>query len=269
MMRVKRLFIYVSIFLFVACNNTYEKQNLPIPKYLHYRKSDTLLFGKREQIHLLTFNYDDVLITLGVSSHKLLKTSAFAKKENAVAGINGSFFDRDKGGSVVYMEKNNQVISYKKKSDTKWTKPDSLVNGIIILTKNKELQIEKLKEETYYEKSNNEIFAIASGAILLKDSVSQRLPKMEFCTKKHPRTCIAKRKNKILFLVIDGRNSHSEGISLMELQRYLLNLGYTDAINLDGGGSSTMWIKNRGVVNSPSDSEGERVVANSFLILSK
>jgi exopolysaccharide biosynthesis protein len=49
-------------------------------------------------------------------------------------------------------------------------------------------------------------------------------------------------------------------------------LGCSSAINLDGGGSSTMYIKDSGVVNYPSDNnqhdhEGERPVSNAILIL--
>ncbi len=56
-------------------------------------------------------------------------------------------------------------------------------------------------------------------------------------------------------------------MSLIETQKYLLNLGCIDAINLDGGGSSTMWIKNKGIINTPSDKNGERVVSNALLLI--
>ena len=52
----------------------------------------------------------------------------------------------------------------------------------------------------------------------------------------------------------------------------MLWLGCTEAINLDGGGSSTMYIKDEGVINFPSDNkqhdhEGERPVSNAILVL--
>jgi len=58
-------------------------------------------------------------------------------------------------------------------------------------------------------------------------------------------------------------------MNLMETQKYLLDLGCYDAINLDGGGSTTMWIKDKGIVNFPSDKEGERLVSNAILLLKK
>jgi hypothetical protein len=68
-----------------------------------------------------------------------------------------------------------------------------------------------------------------------------------------PRTAIARLADgKVALMVVDGRSSASRGVSLSELADMLLNLGATDAINLDGGGSSAM-VVNGMVVNAPSD----------------
>ena len=45
------------------------------------------------------------------------------------------------------------------------------------------------------------------------------------------------------------------------------DLGILNGVNLDGGGSATMWIAGRGVVNDPSDSDGERPVSNAVVVL--
>ncbi|MCI0513628.1 phosphodiester glycosidase family protein [candidate division KSB1 bacterium] len=90
-----------------------------------------------------------------------------------------------------------------------------------------------------------------------------------FATTRHPRTAIGYHQSgQRLFLVtVDGRQpAHSVGMTLDELARFLLSLGCYQALNLDGGGSTTMVIANK-VVNSPSDATGERAVANSLLIL--
>ena len=58
-------------------------------------------------------------------------------------------------------------------------------------------------------------------------------------------------------------------MNLGEVQKYLLDFGCVDAINLDGGGSTSMWIKDKGLVNIPSDKSGERPVANALLLLKK
>ena len=78
---------------------------------------------------------------------------------------------------------------------------------------------------------------------------------------RHPRTAIGIDDEDFAYLVVvDGRSSASSGMSLAELQRYLDGLGLLNAINLDGGGSSTMVLQGS-VVNTPSDGR-ERSVAS-------
>ncbi len=82
---------------------------------------------------------------------------------------------------------------------------------------------------------------------------------------RHPRTAVAQTFNgDLLFVVVDGRSSRSSGMTLPELAAYLKRLGGRSAINLDGGGSSTMLVKGR-VVNRPSDGR-ERPISNGIVI---
>jgi exopolysaccharide biosynthesis protein len=71
----------------------------------------------------------------------------------------------------------------------------------------------------------------------------------------------------VLFVAIDGRTDSAAGMSLVEAQQYLLRMGCIDAINMDGGGSTTLWTEDHGVVNHPSDKTGERPVANAVLVI--
>ncbi|MGB7806468.1 MAG: phosphodiester glycosidase family protein, partial [Actinomycetota bacterium] len=63
------------------------------------------------------------------------------------------------------------------------------------------------------------------------------------------------------------RKSSSVGMTLIGFAGYLRDLGAVNAVNLDGGGGSTMWVKGQGIVNDPSDSGGERAVTNVVLVL--
>ena len=83
---------------------------------------------------------------------------------------------------------------------------------------------------------------------------------------KHPRTAVAKLKDgKFLMITVDGRSESSGGIGLEDLAKLLLEFGATDAMNLDGGGSTTMFLDGK-VVNHPSDKEGERKVGDAILV---
>ena len=65
--------------------------------------------------------------------------------------------------------------------------------------------------------------------------------------------------------VKDGRQTASIGMSLTRLADLLIEFGATDAINLDGGGSTAMVIRNK-LVNKPSDTTGERPVSDAIMI---
>ncbi len=88
----------------------------------------------------------------------------------------------------------------------------------------------------------------------------------DFVNTRHPRTAVGFNQDstKVFFVVVDGRQSNlSVGMTIDELANLMLSLGSYNAVNLDGGGSSTMVIYNH-VVNSPSDPGGERSVANAI-----
>ncbi|HQU90854.1 MAG TPA: phosphodiester glycosidase family protein [Pyrinomonadaceae bacterium] len=88
-----------------------------------------------------------------------------------------------------------------------------------------------------------------------------------FAETRHPRTAVAKLKDgKFLMMTVDGRQPGvSVGMSLQELAEYLFSLGAIDAMNLDGGGSTTMFLDGK-VVNTPSDKEGERKIGDAIVV---
>jgi exopolysaccharide biosynthesis protein len=125
--------------------------------------------------------------------------------------------------------------------------------------------------------------AIGGGPRIVRDGVpsiehEQESLSASFATDRHPRTAIGfSRDEKRLFLVtVDGRQpGHSVGMSLEELahlmstQLQLFTTSRTSAhqaINLDGGGQTTMVVREQ-VVNRPSDPTGERPVVNALLVI--
>ena len=87
-----------------------------------------------------------------------------------------------------------------------------------------------------------------------------------FDTERHPRTMIGvDRLGTIWLATVDGRSPMSLGMTFRELQRLASRLELRDALNLDGGGSTTMVVKGQ-VVNHPSDAAGPRKVSDSILV---
>lgn len=81
----------------------------------------------------------------------------------------------------------------------------------------------------------------------------------------HPRTAVGRTADGTLILmVVDGRQARSRGATLDELARLMLDVGAVDALNLDGGGSSTL-VVNGTLVNRPTGGTGERQVMSALV----
>jgi hypothetical protein len=89
-----------------------------------------------------------------------------------------------------------------------------------------------------------------------------------FDTERHPRTAAGFTQDGryLILAVADGRQpGYARGVDLFELASLLREFGCVEALNLDGGGSSTMVVE-RSVVNRPSDLTGPRPVANALVV---
>lgn len=112
--------------------------------------------------------------------------------------------------------------------------------------------------------------ALAAGPWLMKDG--EPVPHGRAEDPRHPRTAVGMtREGALVFVTADGRDDAAAGLSLTELRGVMQALGCADALNLDGGGSTTMWLSGRGVVNYPCDDRrfdhaGERAVGNAITI---
>ena len=84
---------------------------------------------------------------------------------------------------------------------------------------------------------------------------------------RHPRAAIGWNKDFLFMVEVDGRQSSSVGMTLPELAEYMAKLGCEEAINLDGGGSATLWVEGK-VMNNPSEGR-ERPAANALVLVQK
>lgn len=114
---------------------------------------------------------------------------------------------------------------------------------------------------------------MGAGPRLLKDGSLFVTSKVEefpsdISSGRAPRTAIGTTKDgHILLAVVDGRQKHSIGMTLLELAMLMQEWGGVNAMNLDGGGSSEMIVGGR-MVNKPSDGR-ERLVGDALMIVPK
>ena len=189
-------------------------------------------------------------------------TSEIAEENNAIFAINGDYYGFRDDGIII----RNGVIYRDEPART----------GLAIY-KDGTMEIYDETQTSAEELLKGGVWnTLSFGPALLKDSqVVDNLGDMEVDTNfgnhsiqgNQPRTGIGIiDKNHFVFIVVDGRSEgYSEGVSLTEFAQIFQDLGCTEAYNLDGGGSSTMYFMGR-VVNNPLGKNKERGVSDILYI---
>lgn len=261
-----RFLFYFSLLLLAACNTVKPTAiSSALSKEIFYQSIQTHIFDSPQKIAIVAISNEDQNGHWGVaySRDSLRKTSDFAITQQAATAINGGFFDMQKGGSVTYLEVGGEVINFTIDEKERWAKASPIVNGALIVGWDNKIEITSNRGGSYYQRSDQEKAVLITGPLLLQKGKRTALGDSDFIRKRHPRSCVCVTTDqRTLLIAVDGRQSDAAGMSLPELQEYLLLKNCKDAINLDGGGSTTLWMRERGIINSPSDKKGERSVAN-------
>lgn len=189
-----------------------------------------------------------------------LKTSEAAEDQNAIIAWNGSYFNTTSGGSTVFLKSEGVVIN-------------QTVSGFNTYRENGAFAIDESGKPLVIPKPASGWEAataptvLAGGPLLIRQGEELEQLDVAFNSNRHPRTAVGVTEDqKLIVAVIDGRSAQSQGLSIPQLAALMKALGCHDAVNLDGGGSSTAWTAGEGVVNFPSDNgqfdhQGERGVA--------
>lgn len=253
----------------------WEKQRIA-PKttlVIHHFKEKNL-FSANQNISYVEVknNRKAVGFDIGYEVKELKTTATFGKENNAIAAVNGTFFDVKNGGSVDFIKVDGKEITQNRLE--KNNKRAMHQQAAVVISKGK-LSLKKWDGSEKWESNLQEEDIMLSGPLLSLNSKDEALDSVPFNTLRHPRSAIGIKPNgNVILLTIDGRNENSAGVNLFELTKIMRWLGCTSAINLDGGGSTTLWINTmpeNGVINYPADNkkwdhEGSRKVANVIFI---
>lgn len=233
------------------------------------------VFNSVQSISMVRFPIKNYSVSLVESDGPAAAiTSSLGERNKAIAAINGSFFDKEHMPTT-YVKDEGRVLCDRT--------PDgaSRCNGMFRIKdrKGRKVDIVSVDSLTTATAARGWREAIVSGPVLIEDGDavnydddgSRRYAK--FYTRRHPRTLLGYTTDGWLyFIVVDGRfPSRADGMSIFELQVLCESLGLYEAINLDGGGSSTLWTRDSGVLNHPYDNRvfdhaGERVVPNVVIV---
>lgn len=121
----------------------------------------------------------------------------------------------------------------------------------------------KISTGTLPDLTGSEV-AIGGGPALVRGGAALSFAGLQ---PRHPRTALGWNRDHYFMVEVDGRQRVSAGMSFPELAKYMAKLGCTDAINLDGGGSATLWAFGN-VMNNPSEGH-ERPAANGLVLVRK
>ncbi len=190
------------------------------------------------------------------SGERRATVPAFATSVGAEAAVNGDFFsytDYSPSGAAVGR-------------GARWGPPDSRTSGFLAFGSDA-VQLSAPREVVDPLPAWMSEVVGGHPMVLQGGEVVDYPATAEFCTTRHPRTVagLSEDRQTLVLAVIDGRSSSSIGMGCEEAGALMRGLGAHDALNLDGGGSSTMWIRGPGVVNVPSDGR-PRVVGNHLAI---
>ncbi|MGE6218237.1 phosphodiester glycosidase family protein [Nubsella zeaxanthinifaciens] len=246
-------------------------------KLYTYQFADSTLFKANQYISYLEVKSGGKapVFYIGYDKKELIVTSDFAKKHNAIAAVNGTFFDIKNGGSVDFLKVNDTLVNQSRLDKNE--KRTFHQEAALVINQQK-VGIKKWDGTATWENNLKDENVMVSGPLLLLNNVTEKLDSISFNKTRHPRTALGIKPNgTVILLTVDGRQEKSAGMSLFELTKIMKWLGCTSAINLDGGGSTTLWVNaygDNGVVNHPSDNkkwdhEGQRKVANIIYIKSK
>lgn len=200
-------------------------------------------------------------------------TSALCSRSGAVAGINGSYFNVKELTHTTFVKDDGAEVGISLPSEF------YRVNGAFYIGTDgydvapADTVAAPVEGEKYWE-------AVASGPVLIDEGEAFTYESgikgwKKFYNKRHPRSLVGKDADGYLWLVtVDGRREECIGMSIAEMTELSRMLGLTDALNLDGGGSTTLWTLPAGVVNYPYDNhrydhEGQRIVPNVLAVMKK
>ena len=170
-----------------------------------------------------------------IAISEMKQTSLISKEHQALASINGSFYNMKEGFSVCYLGKGKEVV------DTTENHLFIRCTGAVHVHK-KKVRILPWNKEIETEYKQKKVTTLASGPLLMLDGAGVWNDENDSCNKtKHPRSAIFTTKDKkTVFITVDGRRKgNATGVSIAELTHLIRILGGHDALNLDGGGSTT------------------------------
>jgi Phosphodiester glycosidase len=235
-------------------------------------KEYTTLFGYRQNVNVLDIDLDNsnviVQPILGTPTGSCEKTSSMGARLDAVAAVNGGFYSPASCAGVSMLKIDDSYIT---------SNPSSVDRAALGIDQSTNTPIIDWNAAWDSWPAVND--ALGGGPNLVSNGLIDLTYIAEgfdysFTYYRHPRTAVGYTSdNHLIMVTVDGRTTFG-GMALDDLAQYMIWLGCVEAMNLDGGGSTAMYVRGEpysGVVSCPSDNGvadhyGERSVVTSLAV---
>ena len=213
-------------------------------------------------IHVARINLRDARIRLALSSSQQRGRTIdqFPEHNDALIAVNASFFSKTFVPRGLTASEGDAWDDATPASD--WP--------LLVCDRESHCEIHTLPPAT----SSPNWYTVASGIPALLEAgqdVSAALcaPRLKFCNDPHPRTAVGldASRNTLWIVAAEGRHPPVLGISIAQLIDILRQLGTSDALNLDGGGSSTFSIRGKQLMQRPDNEKELRLIGNALFVL--
>lgn len=313
-MKIIHYLFFLSLFFIISCSSPkemFQKVNTRFPDnpgkmeklakgvyWMSWLGKDSIL-DRMESINALVINLDAAPIEYDFSwfNNQRSTLSHVADSTMAIAGVNSGYFEYLEDGGYVTFHKSkgqiNQEVTISENHVRFWKHQSAF-----ILNGEKNFSMIQGNQDLYRNLASENI--ISSAPLLISDGipVGKYFVKQKEGDKSHlpgehpdrhqagygPRMAFALTSNRQLILIaVDGRSPLAQGINAEELTVLLYDyFKANNAINMDGGGSLTMFVRGAtptGVVNYPSDQRkinpdgfdhiGQRKIGMGLLLIPK
>ena len=220
----------------------------------------------KDRVHIVKVDLHcpDVQIIGTPKEQRSMTTSNFAYANKTTVAINGSFYSEQ-----------NQPLGLTVTDGRPWPKTqDKKAYSFLACTAQRECHIEPFNRTTVYQTQWQTVISGWQSLINGQYQCAPGSPRLCHSNARnpHPRTALGLSDNKryLYMVVVEGRQENFKGYTLNQVARVFKQLGVKNAINLDGGSSSTLVLKNRRVNELPAQQLFfERNVANHLGIIDK
>ena len=237
----------------------WSEEEVGIGVLLRQRQYENL-FDSRQSVSVLEIDLDRDGVRLRfVDAGGMQLTSVLGESTASIAAVNGGYFTAE-GSAVGLLKIDGNLIFPNRQAR----------QAAIGIDDDEGIRIRPAPMGDWAEMPH----ALSAGPLLVVGGTVDVAPGFAHETVRHPRSALGLTPDKLLLVTVDGRSERAAGMTCAELARFMVELGCHTAVNLDGGGSTTMWVRSspaNGVVNHPSDNRrfdggGERAVGNAVVV---